>query len=162
MSISKASSAINAGIIILTCLVGYFVFQLYYAIQNNLDLARNKEIAVQLAGELMESSKQLTSNVRQYAATGDSRYEKIYFGIVDERAGKTPRAASREVAPGRKIALTDLMRQYGVTTDEFALVEKGNQLSDALIALETEAMNAVKGIYKDAKGDYTVKGEPDM
>ena len=162
MIFSKASSAINAGIIILTCLVGYFVFQLYYAIQNNLDLARNKEIAVQLAGELMESSKQLTSNVRQYAATGDSRYEKIYFGIVDERAGKTPRAACREVAPGRKIALTDLMRQYGVTTDEFALVEKGNQLSDALIALETEAMNAVKGIYKDAKGDYTVKGEPDM
>ena len=56
MSISTASSAINAGIIILTCLVGYFVFQLYYAIQNNLDLARNKEIAVQLAGELMEST----------------------------------------------------------------------------------------------------------
>ena len=162
MSISKASSAINAGIIILTCLVGYFVFQLYYAIQNNLDLARNKEIAVQLAGELMESSKQLTSYVRQYAATGDSRYEKIYFGIVDERAGKTPRAASHDVAPGQKIALTDLMKQYGVTTDEFALVEKGNQLSDALIALETEAMNAVKGIYKDAKGDYTVKGEPNM
>ena len=162
MSISKASSAINAGIIILTCLVGYFVFQLYYAIQNNLDLARNKEIAVQLAGELMESSKQLTSYVRQYAATGDSRYEKIYFGIVDERAGKTPRAASRDVAPGQKIALTDLMKQYGVTADEFALVEKGNQLSDALIALETEAMNAVKGIYKDAKGDYTVKGEPNM
>ena len=162
MSISKASSAINAGIIILTCLVGYFVFQLYYAIQNNLDLARNKEIAVQLAGELMESSKQLTSYVRQYAATGDSRYEKIYFGIVDERAGKTPRAASRDVAPGQKIALTDLMKQYGVTADEFALVEKGNQISDALIALETEAMNAVKGIYKDAKGDYTVKGEPNM
>ena len=162
MSISKASSAINAGIIILTCLVGYFVFQLYYAIQNNLDLARNKEIAVQLAGELMESSKQLTSYVRQYAATGDSRYEKIYFGIVDERAGKTPRAASRDVAPGQKIALTDLMKQYGVTADEFALVEKGNQLSDALIALETEAMNAVKGIYKDTKGDYTVKGEPNM
>ena len=162
MSISKASSAINAGIIILTCLVGYFVFQLYYAIQNNLDLARNKEIAVQLAGELMESSKQLTSNVRQYAATGDSRYEKIYFGIVDERAGKTPRAARRDVAPGQKIALTDLMKQYGVTAGEFALVEKGNQLSDALIALETEAMNAVKGIYKDAKGDYTIKGEPNM
>ena len=162
MSISKASSAINAGIIILTCLVGYFVFHLYYAIQNNLDLARNKEIAVQLAGELMESSKQLTSNVRQYAATGDSRYEKIYFGIVDERAGKTPRAASRDVAPGQKIALTDLMKQYGVTAGEFALVEKGNQLSDALIALETEAMNAVKGIYKDAKGDYTIKGEPNM
>ncbi len=162
MSISKASSAINAGIIVLTCVVGYFIYELYHAIQNNLELARNKEVAVQLAGELMESSKQLTSNVRQYAATGDSRYETVYFGIVDERGGKTPRADSRRVAPGRKISLTDLMKQYGVTADELALVEKANQLSDALIALETEAMNAVKGVYKDAKGDYTVKGEPDM
>ncbi|MSS27780.1 HAMP domain-containing protein [Desulfovibrio sp. PG-178-WT-4] len=100
MSISKASSAINAAIIVLTCVVGYFVYELYQAIQNNLELARNKEVAVQLAGELMESSKQLTSNVRQYAATGDSRYETVYFGIVDERAGKTPRAADRRVAPG--------------------------------------------------------------
>ncbi len=162
MSISKASSAINAGIIVLTCVVGYFIYELYHAIQNNLELARNKEVVVQLAGELMESSKQLTSNVRQYAATGDSRYETVYFGIVDERGGKTPRADSRRVAPGRKISLTDLMKQYGVTADELALVEKANQLSDALIALETEAMNAVKGVYKDAKGDYTVKGEPDM
>ena len=162
MSISKASSAINAGIIVLTCVVGYFIYELYHAIQNNLELARNKEVAVQLAGELMESSKQLTSNVRQYAATGDSRYETVYFGIVDERGGKTPRADSRRVAPGRKISLTDLMKQYGVKADELALVEKANQLSDALIALETEAMNAVKGVYKDAKGDYTVKGEPDM
>ncbi len=162
MSISKASSSISAGIIVLTCVVGYFVYELYYAIQNNLELARNKEVAVQLAGELMESSKQLTSNVRQYAATGDSRYETVYFGIVDERAGKTPRAAGRRVAPGQKISLTDLMKQYGVTANELALVEKGNQLSNALIALETEAMNAVKGIYKDAKGDYTVKGEPNM
>ena len=82
--------------------------------------------------------------------------------IVPSGQRRTPRAASRDVAPGQKIALTDLMKQYGVTADEFALVEKGNQLSDALIALETEAMNAVKGIYKDAKGDYTVKGEPNM
>ncbi|MGE9985680.1 methyl-accepting chemotaxis protein [Desulfovibrio sp. SGI.169] len=162
MSISKASSVINAGIILLTCVVGYFIYELYQAIQNNLELARNKEVAIQLAGELMESSKQLTSNVRQYAATGDSSYETIYFGIVDERAGKTPRADNRSVAPGQKVSLTELMKQYGVTAEELALVEKGNQLSDALIALETEAMNAVKGIYKDAKGDYTVKGAPDM
>lgn len=90
MSISKASSAINAGIIILTCLVGYFVFQLYYAIQNNLDLARNKEIAVQLAGELMESSKQLTSYVRQYAATGDSGMKKSISALWTSGRAKRP------------------------------------------------------------------------
>ena len=120
MSISKASSVINAGIILLTCVVGYFIYELYQAIQNNLELARNKEVAIQLAGELMESSKQLTSNVRQYAATGDSSYETIYFGIVDERAGKTPRADNRSVAPGQKVSLTELMKQYGVTAEEYA------------------------------------------
>lgn len=100
MTISRASSAINAGIIVLTCIVGYFAYQLYQAIQANLDLSRNKEIAIQLAYELMESSKQLTSNVRQYAATGDAKYEKVYFTIVDQRAGKIPRPADSRIAPG--------------------------------------------------------------
>lgn len=127
MTISRASSAINAGIIVLTCIVGYFAYQLYQAIQANLDLSRNKEIAIQLAYELMESSKQLTSNVRQYAATGDAKYEKVYFTIVDQRAGKIPRPADSRIAPGEKVALTDLMKKYGVTDQEFALVKKGNR-----------------------------------
>ena len=163
MTISRASSAINAAIIVLTCVVGYFAYQLYQAIQANLELSRNKEIAIQLAYELMESSKQLTSNVRQYAATGNDKYEKIYFAIVDQRAGKIPRPAESRIAPGEKIALMDLMKKYGVTDQEFALVQEGNELSNALIALETQSMNAVKGIFKNGpQGEYTVKGEPDM
>lgn len=162
MSINKTLSGINVGIIILTVLVGFFFYQLYGSIQNSRKQNSNREIAIALANELMESSRQLTSNVRQYAATGDSQYETVYFNIVDERAGNKPRSANRAVAPGQSIALTDLMKQYGITTEELALVEKGNALSNALIALETEAMNAVKGIFKDNEGNYTVKGEPDM
>lgn len=40
--------------------------------------------------------------------------------------------------------------------------KKATSFPTRWIALETEAMNAVKGIYKDAKGDYTIKGEPNM
>ena len=162
MSITKTLSGINVAIIILTLLVGFFFYQLYDSIQHTRAQDDNKEIAIALATELMESSRLLTSNVRQYAATGDSQYETVYFNIVDERAGKKPRAMTRTVAPGQTIALTDLMKQYGVTAEEMALVEKGNSLSNALIELETEAMNAVKGIFKDSQGNYTVKGEPDM
>ena len=162
MSINKILSGINVAIILLTLLVGFLFYQLYGAIQHSRTQNSNREIAIALANELMETSRQLTSNVRQYAATGDSQYETVYFNIVDERAGKKARSASRMVAPGQTIALTELIKQYGVTSEELALVEKGNELSNALIALETEAMNAVKGIFKDSQGNYTVKGEPDL
>lgn len=162
MNINKILSGINIGIIILTLLVGFFFYHLYAYIQYDRIQNSNRETAILLANELMESSRKLTSNVRQYAATGDNQYETAYFNIVDERAGNIARAADRVIAPGQKIALVDLMQQYGVTAEELALIEKGNALSDALIALETEAMNAVKGLFKDSNGKYSIKGEPDM
>ena len=162
MTIKKASSLFNGAIVLLTCLLAYCAYDLYKSIQRDMELAHNKEICVSLAMELIGSSQQLTMNVRQYAATGDPRYETRYFGIVDERAGKKPRDSKKTVAPGQSIALLELMRQYGITERELSLVAEGNRLSDALIALETESMNAVKGIFKDSAGAYTIKGEPNL
>lgn len=48
-----------------------------------------------------------------------------------------------------------------MTDEELALVARANQLSNALVILETEAMNAVEGKFKDASGNYTVQGAPD-
>ena len=47
-----------------------------------------------------------------------------------------------------------------MTDEELALVARANQLSNALVILETEAMNAVEGKFKDASGNYTVQGAP--
>lgn len=162
MTISKTSTGINSAVVLLTCIVYFFVYGLYTAIRDNMETVRNKEYAILLANELMESSRQLTNNVRQYAVTGDSSYEKTYFGILDERSGKVARERGRKIAPGESVALTDLMRKYGVTDAEFALIDQGNKLSDALVALETEAMNAVKGIFKGPDGNFSVKGKPDL
>lgn len=162
MNINKILSGINIGIIILTLLVGFFFYHLYGYIQHDRIQNTNRENCILLANELMESSRKLTSNVRQYAATGDSQYETAYFDIVDERAGNKPRATDKVIAPGQKISLVDLMQQYGITAEELALIEKGNALSDDLIALETEAMNAVKGLFKDSGGKYTIKDEPNL
>ncbi len=54
------------------------------------------------------------------------------------------------------------MKQAGFTEQEFAKLKEAQSRSDGLVNLEVEAMNAVKGLFKDGQGGYTKKGEPDM
>lgn len=53
------------------------------------------------------------------------------------------------------------MKKTGFTEREFALMKEANDLSNNLILLETEAINAVRGLFPDSSGNYTVRGEPD-
>ena len=161
MTISRSTSLVNGVMFILICCVALLVWNLYRNVEDNIRMNRQKEVALQLANELMQSSEQLTNNVREYAVTGDDRYEKIYLAIVDERAGKIPRSQSKSVAPGRTVSLTDLMLENGFTEQEFALVKQANDLSNALVVLETKAMNAVKGITTAPDGSE-VRGKPDL
>ena len=160
MTISRSTSLVNGIMFVLICCVALLVCTLYRDVEGNVRMNRQKEVALQLANELMQSSEMLTSNVREYAVTGDARYETAYLAIVDERAGKIPRSQDKAVAPGRTVSLTDRMRENGVTEQEFALVKQANDLSNALVVLETKAMNAVKGITTTADGK-SVTGAPD-
>ncbi|TDM08736.1 MAG: hypothetical protein C4K60_04880 [Ideonella sp. MAG2] len=128
-----------------------------------------------LADELRQSSDDLTRLARTYVATGDERWEQQYFEILDIRNGKKPRpdhyeriywdfrAANMAVPPGagESIALQDLMKRTGFTEAEFAKLKQAQQNSDDLVNTETVAMNMVKGLFKDEKGQFTQKGEPD-
>ena len=127
-----------------------------------------------LADELRQSSDDLTRMVRTYAATGDARYREYFQDVLDVRAGRAPRPArSHNVywdlvtatgeAPresGPPAALRTLMLQAGFTGPELALLEESEDRSNDLVALETEAMNAVAGLYRDAGGAWTVRGQP--
>ena len=118
-------------------------------------------VSLALAAELQQSSRDLTSYVRMYAATGDPSAVDNYWDVVNIRAGKKERPTDRSIAPDQKIALNDLMKQAGFTDQEFALLKKAEDLSNALIDLETEAINAVNGLFKDSAGKYTIKVSPD-
>jgi methyl-accepting chemotaxis protein len=96
-----------------------------------------------------------------YAVTGDPAAEAAYNNVLAVRNGEVARDASEQVAPGQKRVLLDLLKEYGITDEEFALVKEANTLSDNLVPLEVEAMNAVKGTFKDADGNYTIHREPD-
>ena len=150
--------------IVLAVTSGLMLFALYDVyhskdVMDKTQLMRQQSLI--LATELQDSSKGLTAAVREFAVTGDERFADIYMDIVNVRAGSKARPQDRSIAPGKTISLSDLMHNAGFTDIEFALLKQSNDFSNALIPLETEAMNAVRGLFPGADGRYTVKGEPD-
>jgi methyl-accepting chemotaxis protein len=121
----------------------------------------NRFYSILLVDELRKSSEELTRQVRNYAATGRAEAEDAYNMVLAVRGGQSPRPDDALIAPGERRVLLDLLREYGITDAEFALVERANSLSDNLVALEVRAMNAVKGVFADGRGQYTLYADPD-
>ncbi|WP_332697800.1 methyl-accepting chemotaxis protein [Bosea sp. (in: a-proteobacteria)] len=129
-----------------------------------------------LADEFRQSSDELTRLARTFAITGDPRYEAQYLEVVAMRAGEKARPlaphriywdlvldnSQRPRGPGETKALLTAMKEAGFTDGEFAKLDQAQAKSDGLVALETRAMNAVKGRFEDTAGKFTVQGEPDF
>jgi methyl-accepting chemotaxis protein len=161
MTIRRASWFINILSICFILLAGALLIYLARKITETDNAAADRYYSMLLVDELRSSSEELTRQVRLYAA-GHSEAEAAYNKVLAVRSGEEPRPANSQVAPGQKRALLDLLKTYGITSEEFSLIEKANALSDNLVNLEVEAMNTIKGIYKDPQGRYTVHGEPDQ
>ncbi|MBV7314063.1 methyl-accepting chemotaxis protein [Shewanella sp. NIFS-20-20] len=131
----------------------------------------------QMADELRQSSDDLTRLARTYALTGDEKYEKMYMDILAIRNGEMPRPeqyhqiywdlvlnhGDKPKADGSPVAIDQEMKKLGFSAAEFALLEQAKTNSDALVALEVKAMNAVKGIFQDPRTQaYSIQGEPDL
>ena len=82
--------------------------------------------------------------------------------MADIQVGAIERPKDSLIAPGRAVDLTELMRETGFTDKEMELMESSIAESTDLISLEEVALNAVKGIYKDNSGEFTIKGNPDL
>jgi methyl-accepting chemotaxis protein len=108
-----------------------------------------------LANELRHSSDELTRLARTYCVTGDPEYERQFWHVLDVRNGKEPRP------DGRTVPLRTLMERQRFTAAEFATLEQSEDNSNALVATETIAMNAMKGRFADGQGGFTKQGPPD-
>lgn len=167
-----AFTGMVAGVVVLTAL-------LLYLDHTQGEIFRSLEsryISNRLADELRQSSDDLTRMARTYVVTGDEKYEKMYWHILDIRNGKKPRPVDYDKVywdlvldygdkprpDGEAIALQQLMRQAGFSEEEFELLRQAQNNSDELVKIETIAMNAVKGLFDDGNGNFTVKGEPDL
>lgn len=129
-----------------------------------------------LADELRQSSDDLTRFARTYVVTADPAFESMFEEVLDIRNGLVPRPEDYHriywdfVAAGRDeprprteaVALQTLMREAGFSEAEFAKLREAQENSDALVAIEVVAMNAVKGLFDDGTGAFTRTGEPDL
>ena len=139
---------------------------------------RNRDLSYRLADELRQSSDDLTRLARTYVVTGDPRWEKQYNEVIEIRAGRTPRPnnyqgiywdflAADVPVPGRggvgeSAALLDLMKRAGFSEAEFTKLQEAANNSNDLIQSEVIAMNLVKGLRDDGKGNFTIQGNPDL
>ena len=162
--------------IILVITTTILVFNLKNKV-SELDHASNSRIdSYLLADELRQSSDDLTRLGRTYVLTGDEKYEKMYLDILSIRNGEKPRPKDYYniywdlmLNYGQKPRpdtfskpLQQMMKDQNFTDTEFSLLSQAQQNSDALVALEVKALNAVKGIFSDSQGHYSIRAEPNL
>jgi adenylate cyclase len=130
-----------------------------------------------LADELRQSSDDLTRFARMYVATGEERYLRYYWDILDIRNGRIPRPQGYEgvywdLVVGKIIpeplaekktgdALEARLLRAGITVDEFSKLKEAQNLSNELARLEMVGLNAIKGRFDDGTGSFQKEGEPD-
>ena len=176
MSLKAMFSILSAVTIVAICGLAVVWF-MYKATTDELKRAtESRYTSFLLASELRQSSDDLTRLARTYSVTGDARYEAQYNAIVEIRDGRRPRPLNPEriywdfVAvdgakprpDGAARPLTALMREAGFTEAELQKLAQAERLSNNLVKLETTAMNAVKGLFADAAGAFTVRREPNL
>ena len=129
-----------------------------------------------LAQELRQSSDDLTRMARTYVITGNPKFEKQFKTVFDIRNADKPRPKryngifwdfytlgdEEPILDGEQVSLKELMERAKFTDSELNLLFKSKKESDDLTNLEHKAMNAIKGIFQDKDGNYTIKGEADF
>ncbi len=156
---SKIVSLVYAGCLFVLVLAAAQVVRSMFSME---DFAQKRFESIMLAAEVRSVSTALTANARFYVSTGNESFERAYWELVNIRAGKQKRPAEAVVAPHERITMQELLIRTGFTQEELNILEQAVKLSAELVLLETEAMNAAKGLFKDSAGNYTVHKEPDL
>jgi signal transduction histidine kinase/DNA-binding response OmpR family regulator len=164
--------AIVAGLVVVLALSVTLLFR------NQEKLIESRAVhlgSAELAIELRMSSDVLTQFARAYVVTADPKFEEYFWQVLAIRNGKQARperydrvywdiAAATGNAPvgsGPAVSLVSLMRDIGFTRQELSKLRTALAESDALVKTEEIAMHAVKGLYRDGTGSFSIQGEPD-
>ncbi len=161
---TKITKRLYFGLYSLLVLIGLSVsifVLLYIAQQKLVALGEIRFQANLLAGQLRQSSDDLTRLVRTYAATGNKKFEQQFYDVLAIRDGKKPRPIHYDriywdflsvengkppYPSGKAVSLKELMKEAGFTEREFSLLAASQKESNQLVELEQTAMNAMKGI----------------
>jgi PAS domain S-box-containing protein len=135
---------------------------------------RQRHVLLGLVEELRRNTDELTRMARNFALTSDPLFDQFYQDILAIRAGVRPRPADYDKVYWD---LAILARRHGSRTEPAAALDQRIEaagFSEAELAklteferelvslelLERVALNAVKGVFRDAGGQFTLRGAP--
>lgn len=145
MSQSKMTKLLNFGSIFLM-VIAVFLFISSTTKSGNIDKENDDRYdLVENANCFMDASGKLTSEVRQFAATGNEEYYNNYMEEVNE-------------IKDREKGISN-MKEIGLTDEENAMVEKMLSLSNELVPLEENAMEKVKDGQREEAIEYVFGAE---
>jgi|GEM_PF-3855751 len=154
----------------------YFVIHLASLEREQRVMAKEHFDMVSYADELRQSSDDLTRFARTYVVSGDEKYKAHYYTVLGIRNGTALRPENyggvywdlmQQVREERHpavnlVSLKELMSRLSYSEKEIEKLRLAETNSNALVAMEVQAFNAMVGSYKDSSGDYTIKGEPNQ
>ena len=175
MNITRFTRFSNLALGLLLTLIGTLAFHSLKIQDEIYSNERHRFRALLLADELLQSSDDLTRMARTYVTTGEPRYEHYFNLILDIRNGLRPRPVNYSatywhlavagktpvVERGEPLSLIEMFRQENLSHEESALLEKSLKLSNELVKIERQAFAAMKGLYDDGRGNFTIPGRPD-
>lgn len=175
MNITRFTKFSNLALGLLLTLIGTLAFHSLKIQDEIYSNERHRFRALLLADELLQSSDDLTRMARTYVTTGEPRYEHYFNLILDIRNGLRPRPVNYSatywhlavagktpvVERGEPLSLIEMFRQENLSHEESALLEKSLKLSNELVKIERQAFAAMKGLYDDGRGNFTIPGRPD-
>ena len=137
-------------------------------------IEKDRFLMFEKSDELRQSSDDLTRFARTYVITGNQRYKEIYFRILNIRNGIAKRPnnysqiywdisepiRSQRHPLSAPISLKDELLKLPFLPYEIKKLEDSEFNSNQLVKLEIEAFNAMEGVFKDEKGEYTIQGDP--
>jgi len=183
---SEFTRSLRVALVLVLTLIG--AFTIYVEAERRIDRANERlHLSHQLADELRWSSEDLTRLARSYVLTGNPLDKRQFDDILAIRDGRKPRPAHNDIlywdlvppeehkassVAGPAVGLLDLMRQAGISPQEFSQLERAKANSDGLTAIEYAAMALVEapgpnmserrqiasqmlhdGVYQQAKAD---------
>ncbi len=155
----------------------FVLFLTIYELKNSSyklnDLVIDRHEMIIYSSIFKQSSEDLTKFARLYAITGENEYKQNYLNILDIRMGKKPRPQnynliywdlskpirSQRHPLGETKALEEIFKELPFDEYERDKLKEAQKNSQEVIKLETEAFNAMYGIYKDEKTEYMMQGE---
>lgn len=156
MKIKTILSLAIGTISLFTIIMGILIFSMLKNQHKLIEAQERRYASYLVAMELKQSSDDLTRYVRSYVETQDEQWKHKYNEVLDIRNGKKARP------DGRTIALKEIMLGLGFTDEELAKLTESENNSNQLVYGEAVAFNAVKGLYDDGNGNFTIRGEANI